>query len=57
MSHLRFQWQHKSTATTISKNERISLVRVPRNLRALDVQIRQPQQSKRRGFLVRASFS
>ncbi|OJA10941.1 hypothetical protein AZE42_04658 [Rhizopogon vesiculosus] len=46
MSHLRFQWQHKSTATTTSKNDRISLVRVPRSLRALDVQIRQPQQTE-----------
>lgn len=56
MSHLRFQWQHKG-ATTTAKNDRISLVRVPRNLRALDVQIRQPQQSKRHGFLVCAGFT
>lgn len=52
MSHLRFQWQHKSTPTTTSKNDHISLVRVPRSLRALDVQIRQPQQSKRRVFFL-----
>ena len=56
MSHLRFQWQHKGAATT-AKNDRTSLVRVPRNLRALDVQIRQPQQSKQHSFLVCAGFT
>jgi hypothetical protein len=57
MSHVRFQWQHKSAANTTLKNDRISLVRVPLSLRALDAQIRQPQQSKRRCFLARAGFT
>lgn len=46
MSRVRFQWQHASTAVTTSKKNQISLVRVPRSLRALDVQIRQPQQAE-----------
>ncbi|KAG1754504.1 trafficking protein particle complex subunit 10 [Suillus lakei] len=46
MSRVRFQWQHTATVATTSKRSNISLVRVPRNLRALDVQIRQPQQTE-----------
>ncbi|KAG1877859.1 trafficking protein particle complex subunit 10 [Suillus subalutaceus] len=44
MSRVHFQWQHTGTAATTPKNNQISFVRVPRSLRALDVQIRQPQQ-------------
>ncbi|KAG2367519.1 trafficking protein particle complex subunit 10 [Suillus spraguei] len=46
MSRVRLQWQHANTAVTTSKKNHISLVRVPRSLRALDVQIRQPQQAE-----------
>jgi hypothetical protein len=46
MSLVHFQWQHTGTAATTFKRNQISLVRVPRSLRALDVQIRQPQQSQ-----------
>ncbi|KAG0705896.1 trafficking protein particle complex subunit 10 [Suillus ampliporus] len=46
MSHLRFQWQHTGTTATASKRNPVSLVRVPRSLRALDVQTRQPQQTE-----------
>ncbi|KAG1827035.1 trafficking protein particle complex subunit 10 [Suillus subaureus] len=44
MSRVHFQWQHTVTAAATPKKNQISLVRVPRSLRALDVQIRQPQQ-------------
>lgn len=46
MSRVHFQWQHTGTVTTAPKRNQISLVRVPHSLRALDVQMRQPQQSK-----------
>jgi hypothetical protein len=46
MSRVHFQWQHTGTVATTPKRNRISLVRVPRSLRALDIQIRQPQQSQ-----------
>jgi hypothetical protein len=55
MSRVHFQWQHTGTVATPPKKNQISLVRVPRSLRALDVQIRQPQQSKWRGLLDHAN--
>lgn len=46
MSRVHFQWQHTGTVTTAPKRNQISLVRVPHSLRALDVQMRQPQQTE-----------
>ncbi|KAG1768331.1 trafficking protein particle complex subunit 10 [Suillus occidentalis] len=46
MSRVHFQWQHAGTVATTPKRNQISLVRVPRSLRALDIQIRQPQQTE-----------
>ncbi|KAG2157362.1 trafficking protein particle complex subunit 10 [Suillus clintonianus] len=46
MARVRFQWQHTGTAITTLKKNHTSLVRVSRSLRALDVQIRQPQQTE-----------
>lgn len=46
MSRVHFRWQHTGTVATTPKRNQISLVRVPRSLRALDVQIRQPQQTE-----------
>ncbi|KAG1756516.1 trafficking protein particle complex subunit 10 [Suillus paluster] len=46
MSHLHFRWQYTGTTATTSKRNHVSLVRVPRSLRALDVQTRQPQQTE-----------
>ncbi|KAG2116743.1 uncharacterized protein F5147DRAFT_743305 [Suillus discolor] len=46
MSRVHFQWQHTGTTTTAPKRNQISLVRVPHSLRALDVQMRQPQQTE-----------
>lgn len=54
MSHLQFQWNHRKAASS-GKTSRVPkdvtvLVRIPKDLHALGVRIRQPQRSRSHNF-------
>ena len=45
MSRLLFQWKHAKTAKQIRAGIMPKLVRVPKDLKALDVRLKQPPRS------------